>query len=203
MFICEYCNSERKSKMSLVQHRIRCKANPNGRPVKPSYGMLGKKGTNQFTKEGSTYVVSKETRQKLSKAFKGKKYSAEHRARHSVAMLEAVKRHPDSYSKNNVVGRAKNIEYNGCILKGSWELKVAQYLDTHNIRWTNDIQPFPYIWEGKERSYFPDFYLLDKDVYLEVKGYKRDRDVAKWQHFPHTLIVIDSNTIDNLNDLRL
>jgi len=203
MFICEYCNSERKSKMSLVQHRIRCKANPNGRPVKPSYGMLGKKGTNQFTKEGSTYVVSKETRQKLSKAFKGKKYSAEHRARHSVAMLEAVKRHPDSYSKNNVVGRVKNIEYNGCILKGSWELKVAQYLDTHNIRWTNDIQPFPYIWEGKERSYFPDFYLLDKDVYLEVKGYKRDRDVAKWQHFPHTLIVIDSNTIDNLNDLRL
>lgn len=45
-------------------------------------------------------------------------------------------------------------------------------------------ESFAYIFEGKERKYTPDFYLVDSDEYVEIKGYKTDKDAAKWEQFP-------------------
>ena len=112
-------------------------------------------------------------------------------------MLEIVKSNPQSYSSNNVCGRTKIMEYNGFKLNGSWELKVAKWLDNHNINWTNIINvPFKYMWEGKERNYFPDFYLYDLDLYIEVKGYKRPIDSSKWSVVKNLIII-------NKSDIKL
>ena len=51
------------------------------------------------------------------------------------------------------------------------------------------MQGFPYNWNG-DRTYFPDFYLPELSEYVEVKGYKTERDVAKWQQFPNKLRLI-------------
>ena len=48
---------------------------------------------------------------------------------------------------------------------------------------------FKYEWNGI-RTYFPDFYLPDKNIYVEVKGYKTERDAAKWDQFPEQLLKI-------------
>lgn len=81
---------------------------------------------------------------------------------------------------------AKNIykEYKNIKLHGSWELKYAQYLDDNNIKWIRNVECFKYVFENKERRYTPDFFLIDSDEYIEIKGYKTDKDFAKWDRFP-------------------
>jgi len=66
------------------------------------------------------------------------------------------------------------------ILESSWEVIVAEYLDSKNIKW---IRPGFIKWfddEGKTRRYFPDFYLVDYDFYLDPKNpYCQDKDKEK------------------------
>lgn len=74
--ICQYCGKECKNKNSLIQHEIRCKANPNKINIVPS--ALGHKGSNQFIKakeNNQIYQVSEETRIKCGQTFKGKHHS--------------------------------------------------------------------------------------------------------------------------------
>ena len=49
---------------------------------------------------------------------------------------------------------------------------------------------FPYMYRRKMFYYIPDFYLIDEDVYIEIKGYQRAKDSAKWRDFPYKLIVL-------------
>lgn len=56
-------------------------------------------------------------------------------------------------------------------LQGTWELKYAQFLDSQGIRYISHRNRLPYIdVEGVERSYYPDFYLIDSDEYVEIKS---------------------------------
>lgn len=48
------------------------------------------------------------------------------------------------------------------------------------------------------RTYFPDFYLPNLDLYIEVKGYERERDLAKWSQFPEKLIVLKKQEIEEI-----
>lgn len=131
-------------------------------------------------------------------------WTEERRKKHSDAMKRAVKENPDSYSKNNVCGRVKITEYkDGINLKGSWEVKVAEWLDAQGIRWENEVNPKPYYWNGDWKLYFPDFYLIDYECYIEVKGYRTDRDVAKWNHFDCDLLVFENEAINKLDQIDI
>lgn len=96
-----------------------------------------------------------------------------------------------------------HIDYNGVDLHGSWELKYVQYLDLHNIRWVRNTNCFSYIFDGKKRKYIPDFYLPESDQYVEIKGYRTEKDVAKWSQFPKNkkLVVLMKNELKTLNIL--
>lgn len=62
------------------------------------------------------------------------------------------------------------VEYKGVLLDSSWELELAKRLDEQNIRW---VRPAPLKWvddSGVTRNYFPDFYLLDHDIFLDPKN---------------------------------
>jgi len=55
-------------------------------------------------------------------------------------------------------------------LDSSWEVKFAEYLDEENIEW---IRPSYFEWIDKDetkRKYYPDFYLIEEDVYVDVKN---------------------------------
>lgn len=92
-------------------------------------------------------------------------------------------------------GHCKCITYTSPIagemsLNGTWEHTYAIWLDATGQRWRRNTDHFSYEYNGKVRKYFPDFYLVDEDVYVEIKGYETERDRAKWKQFPHRLKVL-------------
>ena len=185
METCPYCSKQYKTINALRSHKGYCKSNPNSveHPAKRRTGknnpMYGKKTSNQFT-SNPNFEVSTETKQKISKALKGKKWSKDRKEKHSKIMSEIVKNKPESYRHGNKGGRTKIYEYKGYKLRGTWELKVAMYFDSIDIKWTNHVKSFSYVYKGKERQYYPDFYLPDYNMYVEVKGYETERDKHKW-----------------------
>ena len=66
------------------------------------------------------------------------------------------------------------------MLESSWEVRVAEKLDELNIKWT---RPKPISWIdslGKTRLYYPDFYLSDRNIYLDPKNpYCMEQDKEK------------------------
>jgi hypothetical protein len=53
-------------------------------------------------------------------------------------------------------------------------------------------------WENKRTNYIPDFYLIVTDEYIETKGYETEKDLAKWEAFPHKLTVLLRRDLRNL-----
>lgn len=209
---CRFCEKICKNDNSLRNHERLCHKNPDRTIVVSNFIKFNKKrkdlnirGTNHFIKSKelglALPVVSEETKKKISEASKKRVWTDEQKKKHSESMKTAVKNHPDSYTKNNVVGRVKNLEYNGIKLKGKWELIVAQWLDENRVKWEHETKSFQYEWNGL-RSYYPDFYLPDFDFYIEVKGYVTDRDLSKWKSIPN-LKVFKLNEIKKIKNKTL
>ena len=155
---------------------------------------------NQWTKAKETgipYVINDVTRLKLSNAAKSgnsKKWSdPEFRKKHSESMKRAVEKYPGSYSSSNR-GRTKQIVVDGIKFQGRWELEFYQYCKDNCILIERSNEWFEYEWNGT-RKYFPDFYLPELNLYIEVKGYETDRDIAKWRDFPKQLKIIKKQDI--------
>jgi len=186
---CEFCDFVGKNLNSIAQHILYCKLNPNKKKKVPSYGMLGKKGkgSNQYIK-GTNKPLSEETREKLRNKNKKRVWTDEERTLHSIRMKAAVKKYPESYNSSNR-GRVKQIIYKDIKFHGTWEVEFYKWCETNNINCVRNSKGFRYEWNG-ERTYYPDFYLVDHDMYVEVKGYKTERDIAKWAQFPNKLITI-------------
>lgn len=92
-------------------------------------------------------------------------------------------------------GCGKKCWYNSIIagrvfLDSTYELAYAEYLDKNKIDWVKNKKEFPYIYKNRVFNYIPDFYLLDTKEYHEVKGYQTDKDLAKWNNFPHKLQIL-------------
>lgn len=196
---CKYCGKILSPK--AASHQTYCSMNPNSKIVdrsgenNPMYGKIGK-GSNQYIKakkEGREVVISEETRKKLSKAHKGKHFTEDSKRKLSESMQRVVREKPESYSASNVNGRSKKIFYKNVWLDSQWEYEFAKWCDDNNIFWEKNKKSFEYEWNGI-RLYYPDFYLKEYNRYVEVKGYVRDRDLAKWKVVPN-LLVVKSNDI--------
>ena len=82
--------------------------------------------------------------------------------------------------------RKTQIEYykNGVaiILQSSWELEIAKWLDYNTIDWSRPAKRLKWYDDtmGKNRTYLPDFYLTEYDIYLDVKNpIKMEQDSDK------------------------
>jgi hypothetical protein len=73
-------------------------------------------------------------------------------------------------SKNGTL--KKRLEYNGQWFQSSWEIKIAIFLDTNQIRWTQPHKRLRWYDSNlqKNRTYLPDFFLIDYQQYLDVKN---------------------------------
>lgn len=191
---CKFCKKQLKTKG--FSHQSYCFMNPNRKIVdksgekNPMYGKKGK-GSNQFiqaSKEGKEIRVSEETRKKISKVHKGRKLTEEHKKKISNIMQRVVREKPESYSASNINGRTKKVFYKNVCLDSQWEYEFAVWCDNNNIQWEKNQKSFEYEWNGK-RLYYPDFFLKDLNRYVEVKGYERERDGAKWKVVPNLLVV--------------
>lgn len=195
---CKFCAFVGKNSNSIAQHEIYCKSNPNRRQKIPSYGMKGKKGkgSNQYIK-GTAKELTIEQRNRWAESTR--KYFIEYWKnpdnieKAKLRMRKAVKLHPESYTASNR-GRTKQIIYEGIKFQGSWELKFYKWCKDADILCERNTKGFNYEWNGT-RTYYPDFYLSEYDVFVEVKGYKTDRDEAKWNQFSNKLILVQKSDI--------
>ena len=61
--------------------------------------------------------------------------------------------------------------YNGESYDSSWEAKLAEWFDYSNISYVRPKQSIPWVDSiGKQRKYFPDFYLPAIDLYVDPKN---------------------------------
>ena len=109
----------------------------------------------------------------------------------SRTVSDKVKNGTWHYSFSRVRSHVFNSKFAGEVsLMGMWEYKYAEYLDANNINWRRPAEKFPYKFSGLKSGsgyYTPDFYLIDENVYIEVKGYETSKDRAKWEYFPKHL----------------
>jgi hypothetical protein len=103
-------------------------------------------------------------------------------------------------------GRAKKIDYESPIagkikVDGNWELAVAKYLDSINVKWIRNKKRFDYInLVNKKSTYCPDFWVEDWNTFIEVKGYETDLDRCKWRQFLNPLEIWKK---DKLKELKI
>jgi len=203
MFSCVFCLKECKNDNSLRNHQRLCKLNPNKQTTifhSIEFKQKNAKNNNRSNqyikakKEGTTYILSDDVR-KIMKEKNVLRWDDEKRKKWSEFMkIQANKNvinHPESYSYKNFCGRSKKTLYNGEWMHSNWELEVAKWLDSKEITWTKKMQSFEYEWNGETRQYFPDFYLIEFNLYIEVKGYQTDRDIAKWKSVPNLIVLKD------------
>lgn len=90
-------------------------------------------------------------------------------------------------------------------LRSQWEYAVALYLDKQGTTWRYEPMAFPIETDGKKTTYTPDFYLVDDDMYIEVKGWWRSTYVSKHNAFRETYpeIKIEVWDRDKLVELNL
>lgn len=90
-------------------------------------------------------------------------------------------------------------------LRSTYELRVATWLNENHYDWKYESKSF-YI-EELEKTYTPDFYLTDLNVWIEVKGiWQSETSELKWEFFSknyNTVILFKQDIIDLENGKSL
>jgi len=64
--------------------------------------------------------------------------------------------------------------------RSKWEANMARYYNFFDIKWIYEPQEFEfYKIKRGSRFYKPDFYLLEQDKFIEIKGWFRPEDKTK------------------------
>ncbi len=109
-------------------------------------------------------------------------------------------------SANNVRKRQipyfNHYEQTIVLLQSSWEETIARWLDVNKLRWSRPTKRIRWFdcCLRKSRTYLPDFYLIDYDVFLDVKNpIKQIQDQDKINQLTQQirLLVGDINTIQS------
>ena len=156
MIQCEFCNREFKPS-GIAYHKKYCKSNPNKiKPKKKSQkwldAMARRRGKVKNQWADPNYSASDETRQKLSKAGKGRKHTQETKEKLSKIRKEFLAENPEMvpYKLNHY---SNGPSYPEIYWKG--------ILDAHNI---NYVEEYPVSF------YSLDFAIIDRKIDLEIDG---------------------------------
>lgn len=176
LYKCE-CGKEFEKSQSLNAHFSQCIIHRNGKPIIDKW--KGKNGKNTWIqglrKETDERVCNMAETLKIG--FKTGKiihgFLGKHHSKETLDILSQKRIH---YLENNphvkwyVVNNGKK----DIKVQGKWEKDFAEWLNKQNIKW--DRVTIKY--DGYHR-YTPDFYLIDFDEYVEIKGWLKDRDKEK------------------------
>lgn len=92
----------------------------------------------------------------------------------------------------------KGSYYKNIWMRSSWEIIYAKYLTKNHIKWQYEPKAF----DLGNTTYTPDFYLPEKDIYVEIKGYWRDDAKSKFRLFKdmykEKIIVVNEKIIKQL-----
>lgn len=203
---CQYCNRIITNAGSLKSHQKRCNFNPNrqqwdtARANKPAWNsgkslqqLLGKQRSDSY-------------KERISTSNKGKGGCASTQEKQLLrrqSISKTMKGNPNFGGYRIGSGRGKGCWYESPIAgrvycDSTYQLFYSRWLDSQNVVWKRNKIKFPYIYNEKQHYYIPDFYIVNQDYYIETKGYKTDKDDAKWNQFPYKLKVLYQNDLKML-----
>lgn len=192
MHICKFCNNERKNANSLRNHERLCKENPNRQNSADwnnKNGNLGK--SNQYIKAKAlglaAPIVSEENKQKARERNLAR--PPEFYIKNGAKISNTIRQKVKDGTWHTSLAKKMHHQYKGASLHGTWEVAYAKYLDANKIIWERNTKSFPYVYKDVNRRYTPDFYLPDTNEYVEIKGYKTEKDEAKWTQFPQNEVL--------------
>lgn len=174
MFTCKFCQKECKNSNSFINHERCCKSNPLRQATWLEKNMGSWTRVNQYTKPGSTWTHSPESRKKMSEKSLGRKHTEEHKKYMSeIAHRRELGGHTSKRRMEYVCKDGSVV-----ILQSSYEIRLAQILDDVGITWERP----PYmLWKdavGVNHRYYADFKV--GDVYLDTKNsYLATKDAEK------------------------
>jgi hypothetical protein len=94
----------------------------------------------------------------------------------------------------------KRIKYKDILMRSTWEVAYAKYLDKQNIKWLYESKTF----DLGNTTYTPDFYLPESNTYVEIKGWMRKKSQEKIEKFlllfsKVKLILLDKKELTKFN----
>lgn len=109
----------------------------------------------------------------------------------------------DASGKNRKFG----CYYNDQWFDSGWEIEFVKRLDFLNIKWIKNTKIFfNYVDENlKQRKYYPDFYLEDFDLWIEIKGWIGSQNIHKMKSCLNQInnfIILDHLDKINYFDLK-
>lgn len=205
---CKYCGRECKNKKSLCGHERLCRENPNRQLT--SYEKHGPiTGFNEFGRTSWNKGLTKETDERIQKQINT--YHENHNKglhkdtsglnnsmNNPLTRKHLSKSMKKVYSKYTIrkPKKSKYGYYKGVWCDSSWELAYLIYVKDFGFNIIRNKTGFRYMWENSEHTYFPDFYNIDSDTYIEIKGFKSNRDTEKIAQFNHKLIVLEKEDMN-------
>jgi hypothetical protein len=102
----------------------------------------------------------------------------------------------------------KRYIYNDILMDSSWEVDLAKWLDSQNIKWIRDKKVY-FTWKdstGKTKRYHPDFYLTDLDIYLDPKNkflMEKDKEKLDFVRKEYKVTILAGKTKEIIKELQL
>jgi hypothetical protein len=183
---CKICGNE--ARFLFKTGNWYCCKSPNSCPVKrKNSGDKIKSIRSNLTRK--SYIVER------IGTIKGQAATIEKELERRQKISYTMKNNPEAGGLREGSGRGLKCWYESKIagnvyIRSSYELEYVKWLDDNNIKWKANLIRFPYEFESKIRNYIPDFYLIDEDCYVEIKGYETEKDKAKQNQFPYKLKVL-------------
>ena len=147
----------------------------NGHPR----GMLGKHHSEKYCNEISKRV--KEYWENITAEEIEEWARKQRETRKKNGTLNVNRNNSKSHSRSK---SGKRPDLNNQFFRSTWEANVARYFNFLGIKW--EYEPKVFVFNEIKRgtlSYTPDFYLPDKNLWVEVKGWMDDKSKVKLKRF--------------------
>jgi hypothetical protein len=192
MFICYYCQTEKKSNKSLLSHVATCPKNEN-RKIPWNKG-LTKQTSEIILRHSFTQTGKKRPNTSGEKnIFYGKRWGSAlygHSIKTKQRLSEIAKeRKLGGYVRGS--GRGKKGWYKGFFCDSSWELAYVVYCLDHNIDIKRNTEKRQYVWKDKVKNYIPDF-IVEGNL-IEIKGFKTEQWLAKLEANPDVKVLYEKD----------
>lgn len=187
MNVCRYCERSFSNRGGLCSHEPYCEKNPVKSKRKTGQKNCtpwnkGKKGLQVAWNKGTIGISG------------GKASTPDKENLRKKRISESMKKF-GGYRKGS--GRGRKGWYKGFFCDSSWELAYVIYCLDHLIEIERNTKKLKYVFDGKERTYIPDFIV--NQTLTEIKGFRTPQWDAKLEYNPDVVVLYKDDMKPILN----
>lgn len=168
---------------------------------------LTKETDDRIKKQANTFIKNLKMG-KFKPSFLGKKHTNQTKEKLSNS---ACKNNNNGFIRTKYYKVWCSYEQKEITVQGNWEFKYAEWLNKNNIRWMRTRKlnlKYKYHENDFWHTYYPDFYLIDTNEFVEIKGYwyenenhsdKLKMKCVKEQNLDKKILILEKKELLELN----